>query len=60
MMKMMMMMIMMMISCHCAGPLLSTSPIHEGRSGVVIFTPWCFMVLPIKISSHCAGPLPCF
>ena len=28
--------------------------------GVVIFTPWCFMVLPTKISSHCAGPLACF
>ena len=28
--------------------------------GVVMFTPWCFMVLPTKISSHRAGPLACF
>ena len=37
---------------------------HAGRGsrvvgGVVIFTLWCFMVLPTKISCHCAGPLAC-
>ena len=31
-----------------------------GGGGVVIFTPWCFMVLPTTISSHCAGPLAFF
>ena len=31
-----------------------------GGGGVVIFTPWCFMVLLTKISSHYAGPLACF
>ena len=35
-------------------------PSMGGGGGVVIFTPWCPMVLPTKISCHCTGPLACF
>ena len=43
-------------SCLFSVPL----PSMGGGVGVVIFTPWCFMVLLTKISSHCVGPLACF
>ena len=46
--------------CRPSGLFSVPLPSMGGGGGVVIFTPWCFMVLPTKISSHCAGPLACF
>ena len=50
---------------HTSGNCRDGLAFHPGRGGrvvggVVIFTPWFFMVLPTKISSHCVGPLACF